>query len=206
MPVKDFRKWREEKPELYQKRLERSQKWHEENRERARRVAREGVARYRAENREEYNAYCREYAQRPEAKERARARHAAYYQKHKEQIDEQNRRWIADNIEKERIRGKNKQAWRRKATGKFTLGDIQTLYEKQNGKCAICAVIFPETGSHRFQIDHIIPLKPRGASLPVGTNNPDNLQLLCRKCNRLKWNHLPSSLGVIDLAKFRSQS
>lgn len=194
MPIKDFRQWREENPELYQKRLERSRKWHEENRDRARRIAREGMARKRAEDPEKYKAYMRKFnASSPEQRERNRARCAEHYRTHKAQRDEQNRRWAANNIEKERIRSKNKQAWRRKATGKFTIGDIQALYEKQDGKCAICAVVFPETGSHRFEIDHIIPLKPRGASLPVGTNNPDNLQLLCRKCNRLKWNHLPSS-------------
>ena len=199
MPIKDFRKWREANPELYQKRLARSQKWHEENREKARRAAREKAAHTRATRREEYNAYCREYSQRPKAKESRRVQRAAYYQKHKAEIDEKNRRWITDNIERERARSKNKSAWRRKAAGKFTADDIRALHEKQNGKCAMCAAVFPETGKHRFEVDHIIPLKPRGAAQPVGTNNPDNLQLLCRKCNRSKWNHLPEDSTV----KFR---
>jgi 5-methylcytosine-specific restriction endonuclease McrA len=192
MPYKTpWPKWREENPELYQKRLARSRKWHEENRELYRRIAKESSARKRAECREEYNAYMRAYNQSPEQKERLVAQNAAYYRTHKVQIDEKNRRWAANNAEKERIRGKNKAAWRRGAAGRYSAGDIQALYQRQNGKCAICGLAFTEARENRFQIDHVIPLKPRGAAKPAGTNNPENLQLLCRPCNRRKSNHMP---------------
>ena len=192
MSHSNFRQWREENPEKYQKRLARFRQWREQNREKHNRIAREGVARRRRADPEKYNQSMREYyANSPEQKRRRDVRAARYYQSHKARHAENGRRWAANHVEQERIRSKNKIAWRRKAVGKFTLDDIQALYEKQNGKCAICALVFSEAGRNKYQIDHIIPLRPRGASMPVGTNNPDNLQLLCRKCNRLKSNHLP---------------
>ena len=179
--------------EARQKKLASSRKWREENPDLNRSIARESMARARAEQPEKYSAYMREYYQRsPEHKERQSVRMAKYYQNNKAQIDEKHRRWIADNIEKERIRAKNKAAWRRQASGRFYPSDIQALYERQSGKCAICGHVFPETGTHRFEIDHIIPLKPRGATIPRGTNDPENLQLLCRPCNIKKGNRIPT--------------
>jgi 5-methylcytosine-specific restriction endonuclease McrA len=194
----DFHKWREEHPQEYQKRLARFRKWREQNREAHNRKAKESMACIRAADPKKYNAYMREYCQNalPEQRQKRIADMAAYYQTHKPESAERGRRWAADNIEQERIRAKNKAAWRRKAIGKYSLSDIEALYSNQKGKCAICALVFPQTGTHRFEIDHIIPLRPPGAVAPVGTNNPDNLQLLCRKCNRLKWNHLPGGPPV----------
>ena len=49
-----------------------------------------------------------------------------------------------------------------------------TLYGVQEGKCTGCEVSFP---FRNMTIDHII------ARAKGGTNDPDNLQLLCGKCN-----------------------
>lgn len=52
-----------------------------------------------------------------------------------------------------------------------------TLYGLQEGKCNGCEVLFP---FRNLTIDHIIP-RSRG-----GTDDPDNLQLLCAACNSTK--------------------
>lgn len=51
------------------------------------------------------------------------------------------------------------------------------LFGQQEGRCAGCATEFP---FRAFDIDHVIP-QSRG-----GTDHPDNLQLLCSHCNRVK--------------------
>ena len=46
-----------------------------------------------------------------------------------------------------------------------------------------------ECGRDYFpEIDHIFPI------LHGGTNDPENLQVLCRPCNRKKWAHKPGSV------------
>ncbi|MDE0120731.1 MAG: DNA methyltransferase [bacterium] len=64
------------------------------------------------------------------------------------------------------------------------LGDLppprshrQALYGAQGGDCAGCREHFKP---HHFEVDHII------ARAKGGTDHPDNLQLLCGHCNRVK--------------------
>ena len=61
------------------------------------------------------------------------------------------------------------------------------LYGAQEGNCNGCGGHFP-IGLH--DIDHIVP-KSRG-----GTDHPDNLQLLCRRCNARKGKGTMSELMV----------
>ena len=51
------------------------------------------------------------------------------------------------------------------------------LFGQQEGRCNGCQTEFP---FRAFDVDHIVP-QSRG-----GTNHPDNLQLLCSHCNRVK--------------------
>ena len=60
-----------------------------------------------------------------------------------------------------------------------------TLFGLQEGKCNGCEVLFP---FRNMTIDHIIP-RSRG-----GTDDPDNLQLLCAACNSTKSNRTQDEL------------
>lgn len=51
----------------------------------------------------------------------------------------------------------------------------KALTDNGNYKCAICSA--EHSGRVYFQVDHIIPMNKGGKSVP------DNLQILCRKCN-----------------------
>jgi len=53
-------------------------------------------------------------------------------------------------------------------------GKIVAAMQKSNGVCVACGT------DERLQVDHIIPVS-RG-----GTNDPDNLQMLCKSCNASK--------------------
>ena len=60
-----------------------------------------------------------------------------------------------------------------------------TLFGLQEGKCNGCAVLFP---FRNMTIDHITP-RSKG-----GTDDPDNLQLLCGACNSTKGNRTQDEL------------
>ena len=65
---------------------------------------------------------------------------------------------------------------RRGASGHHTSADVQRLFDRQRGQCALCGVSIYAG----FHVDHRMPIC-RG-----GSNNPDNLQLLCARCNLRK--------------------
>lgn len=68
--------------------------------------------------------------------------------------------------------------------GKHTPEDIAALYAKQGGVCAGCTLEIENSRSRSakrgFEVDHVMPVKLGGSNLP------ENLQLLCRPCNRKK--------------------
>jgi 5-methylcytosine-specific restriction endonuclease McrA len=90
--------------------------------------------------------------------------------------------WRTENIDRERARGRASAAIRKarllSSSGTYTYHDVISLYAMQQGKCAAfwCAVDL-HGGYH---VDHITALAKGGS------NNPDNLQLLCPTCNMSK--------------------
>ena len=58
----------------------------------------------------------------------------------------------------------------------FTRRDVERIYRQQRGMCACCK---GKLGT-KFERDHIIPLALGG------TNDPANIQLLCKRCNQNK--------------------
>ncbi len=59
------------------------------------------------------------------------------------------------------------------------------IYNKSNGRCAICGEFVPYDA---FTVDHIIPLAKGG------TNELNNLQCTCKTCNLIKQDILPEDL------------
>ncbi len=98
--------------------------------------------------------------------------------------------WKAANIEHVRsyaILQQNKRRVRlAKNGGVYTINDVKALRLRQNGICAGC-----RERKQRLEIDHILAVT-RG-----GSNDPSNLQLLCRRCN--------ASKGTRDMTEWAQQ-
>lgn len=92
------------------------------------------------------------------------------------------KKWRDENREHVRRYGRDDMRRRRGAKGinggSYTPADIEAIRERQEGKCAACRCE-PE----KLQIDHIL------AVTKGGTNDPSNIQLLCKSCNVSKKNH-----------------
>jgi len=91
--------------------------------------------------------------------------------------------WKAANPERMKVHaiaGTNNRRARKLANGgSFTAADIETIFERQGGKCSACS------SSDRLEIDHVLPIVLGGSS------DPSNLQLLCLPCNRSKGSKHP---------------
>lgn len=86
------------------------------------------------------------------------------------------RKWLADNPDRAVVQRRNQKARRKKALGTHTADDIKAIFKVQYGKCAYCRIEL----CVQYHVDHIVPLA-RG-----GSNDRQNLQLLCRPCNLAK--------------------
>ena len=147
----------------------------------------EGVKKWR----EQKPARVKELNSKYNKSERKRSLKKIWQEKNRDKINEQNREWHAKNpdraaaklkkwksknVEVCRTHCRNRKARLRDAEGSHTKADIDALYAAQNGVCAACKVGL-ENGYH---VDHKNPIARGGA------NSPDNLQLLCKRCNQTK--------------------
>lgn len=85
-----------------------------------------------------------------------------------------NYKWWLKNPERFAIINRRRQHRRKNAEGDYSIEDWQAILKANNSKCACCGV------EGNLTVDHIIPLSKGG------TNNPENLQPLCRSCNSRK--------------------
>lgn len=137
---------------------------------------------YRANNREKLNTDRRRYYRGHHNQELQRARNQRNGQQRK--LAAKTRAYYWAHVEQCRQKSKAKQrpytAARRaklhQAEGTFTKQDLKKLYEEQEGKCFYCG----DALDGAYHVDHVIPIS-RG-----GSNNLDNLQLLCQCCNLSK--------------------
>lgn len=129
----------------------------------------------------------RRYAANPE---REKAQQAVYRSKNREPLKrawarwraenperqrQTNSRWVAENPDKVKANRHRRRARKRDAPGSWTDADIARLLVEQH-QCFYCEHIFD--GDHT--VDHIVPLDLGG------TNYPENLQLVCKRCNSSK--------------------
>ena len=109
-----------------------------------------------------------------------------YYKENITVIAARKAKWHLENKEKSRAA-----RWRRKAKikevgGSFSGSDIKAMLIMQKNSCVNCMTDI-RAG---YEIDHIMPIHLGGS------NFIENIQLLCRPCNRSKWAKHP-----IDWAK-----
>lgn len=82
-----------------------------------------------------------------------------------------------NNVERTRVRNRNRRALRMNAPGKHTLDEVLHLLESQDNKCACCGIELTESTR---ELDHKMPL------IRGGYNSIENLQWLCQFCNSSK--------------------
>lgn len=88
------------------------------------------------------------------------------------------KRYRQEKPEMKRISEANRRAAAIGSTGHFTIRDVAALYAAQFGKCVYCGTDLSDAS---FHADHIVPLSRRGS------NGPENIQLLCKRCNLMKY-------------------
>lgn len=177
---------------------------------------------YYIENREKIIARVRQYRLNDVAAYNQRtywdrldyhkAKFKQYYDKNKETIFANNKKWVAENrqhvndIKREwrranpeqlkaanrraylkdslpfKVNARNRKARKRLAPGSYTSKDIAAMLLSQSSRCYWCCILLDNKNYH---IDHVYPLS-RG-----GTNWPENLRAACPACNRQKHTMLP---------------
>lgn len=152
---------------------------------------------YRNTNREEYNAYMREYYHRNKDKwNRNRKRtppkgitkdpdyKKQYYQKNRDSIIRRAvEHWANYNKAKPIMNRVTSQKYyavklkKAKCDNTVNYENILDVLSKQKNKCNVCSLDFDGID---FQIDHIIPLSQNGS------HSIKNIQILCERCHNAK--------------------
>lgn len=102
--------------------------------------------------------------------------------KNREKKREYDRRWKQENPDKKKANHQRRRALQKGAKGSYTAEQIQALRLQQENRCFHCGVSFDEK---KMNIDHWIPLTKNGS------NDIENIRLLCVSCNCSKADKLP---------------
>ena len=134
--------------------------------------------RWLARHRERHNEQARAWTARHP--DRKRAQSQAWIDRHPEKRKLAAGEYVKRNLDKANAGWHKRRARIKGNGGQHTADDIARLYETQSGRCAnlVCRMCLGRRA--KYHVDHIIPIALGG------TDNPDNLQLLCAKCNGRK--------------------
>lgn len=133
------------------------------------------VMKISSENREKYSQKSRNYYKANKKNQLAKSK--IYREKNKKQILEKRKEYRQNNKQMIRANLHNRKAKKRGNGGTHTGKEAEDLLIKQKYICVYCPQKLKENNRHK---DHIIPLALGG------TNNIDNIQWLCPKCNLSK--------------------
>lgn len=155
---------------------DRSKCWVSENKDRNNEVK----SKYYEDNKEHILEYKKQW--RIDNLERKKKADAEWQRNNKEKVAERNRKWQIKNKDKFRAYTAKRRAKERETGGYHDEADILEHLLMQGWMCASCKCDLRKAG---YEVDHIIPVSKGGSSWP------DNIQCLCRSCNRSKGNKLP---------------
>jgi hypothetical protein len=143
---------------------------------------REATRKWRLAHVEERKAYQAEHGKRlrTERPEKAREYNRTNYERHAEARRAYRKKYYEEHPEQVAVTARNQKAKRKGAPGGHTPQDIADLFESQGGKCDACKCRLFKKGPKKMHVDHVQPIA-RG-----GSNNADNLALLCAPCNMHK--------------------
>lgn len=116
--------------------------------------------------------YCSSELGREKRKNSRLTRYATDPQKVRDAV----RKWRKENPDRVRGYNRRREARRRGADGWHSVDDVVRIRHAQKDKCAYCR----EKLSGGGHVDHIMPI------ILGGTNDPDNLQITCGRCNMQK--------------------
>ena len=125
-------------------------------------------------NREYYALKAREW--RKNNPEKYRQHKAKYYSNNREKVLSSNAMWRSENREAYKAKSLRYKARKRYAGGSHSGQDIKDLMFSQNGMCPFCKNDIRTS----YHVDHVVALSKGGS------NNKENIQLLCPQCNMRK--------------------
>ena len=138
----------------------------------------ETLSKYRAEwyleNIETARKNAKENYQKNSTERKSKAR--SYAIENSEKVKKTKKEYYENNKDVFMASSRNRRARNRGASGSHTKDDIILILTMQNDKCAWCRSRL----NGKYHIDHIQPLSKGGS------NFPNNLQILCAKCNLRK--------------------